>query len=47
MSYAFKPIIIYNEIHNIENIGDKKMTAIFWISEIYNKVEPDTFYEKV
>ena len=21
MSYAFKPIIIYNEIHNIENIG--------------------------
>ena len=33
--------------HNIENIGSDKMTAVFWISELYNKNNSDTFWEKV
>ena len=33
--------------HNIENTGDELMTAVFWISELYNEKDPDTFYELV
>ena len=33
--------------HNIENIGNDKLTTIFWISELYDESNPDTFYEKV
>jgi len=33
--------------HNIENVGDNKLTTIFWISELYDENNPDTFYEKV
>ena len=33
--------------HNIENTSNKKLTTIFWISELYDETNPDTFYEKV
>ena len=33
--------------HNIENIGKEKLTAVFWISEIYDDKNPDTFFEEV
>ena len=33
--------------HNIENVGRKKMTAVFWINEIFNKADTDTYGEKV
>ena len=33
--------------HNIENTGENKLTTIFWISELYDESNPDTFYEKV
>tara|TARA_Y100001963_G_scaffold75332_1_gene104576 strand:+ start:3077 stop:4147 length:1071 start_codon:yes stop_codon:yes gene_type:complete len=33
--------------HNIENIGNNKLTTIFWISELYNENNPDTYGEKV
>ena len=33
--------------HNIENIGDDDMTAIFWANEIFNPNKPDTFYMEV
>ena len=33
--------------HNIEKIGKEKLTAVFWISEIYDDKNPDTFFEEV
>ena len=33
--------------HNIENTGKKKLTTVFWINEIYNKQDADTYGEKV
>lgn len=33
--------------HNIQNIGDKEMKLLIWISEIYNPADPDTFFEEV
>jgi len=33
--------------HNITNIGDEDLYAIFWINEFYNPEDPDTFFEKV
>jgi UDP-2-acetamido-2,6-beta-L-arabino-hexul-4-ose reductase len=33
--------------HNIQNIGNDKLTTIFWISEIYDKDNPDTYWENV
>ncbi len=36
-----------NWTHNIQNIGDKEIKLLIWISEIYNPVDPDTFFEEV
>ena len=33
--------------HNIENIGKKQLTTVFWINELLDKSNPDTFYEEV
>ena len=33
--------------HNIENVGDKDLITLFWINEFYNKLNTDTFFEKV
>jgi UDP-2-acetamido-2,6-beta-L-arabino-hexul-4-ose reductase len=33
--------------HNIKNIGKEELYTIFWISEIYDPDDPDTYYEKV
>jgi UDP-2-acetamido-2,6-beta-L-arabino-hexul-4-ose reductase len=36
-----------NWTHNIQNIGDKEMKLLIWISEVYNQSDPDTFFEEV
>ena len=33
--------------HNLENIGNNKLTTVFWISEIYDDKNPDTFFEEI
>lgn len=33
--------------HNIKNIGNKPLITNFWINEIFNPSDTDTFYEKV
>ena len=33
--------------HNIQNIGNKEIKLLIWISEIYNPSNPDTFFEEV
>jgi len=33
--------------HNIENIGTDVLYTVFWINELYNSNDPDTFYETV
>ena len=33
--------------HDIKNIGNDKLTTIFWISELYDKDNPDTYGEIV
>lgn len=33
--------------HNITNIGKEELYTIFWISELYNEKDPDTFFKKV
>lgn len=33
--------------HNIKNIGEEELYTIFWISELYDGGDPDTFYEEV
>lgn len=33
--------------HNITNIGDEELYIIFWISEHFDALDPDTFFEKV
>lgn len=33
--------------HNIKNTGDDEMTLLIWCNEIFNKNNPDTFYEEV
>jgi len=33
--------------HNITNVGENKLIALFWTSEIYDPKDSDTFYEKV
>jgi UDP-2-acetamido-2,6-beta-L-arabino-hexul-4-ose reductase len=33
--------------HNIKNIGDEELYTIFWISEHFNPVDADTFFESV
>ncbi len=36
-----------NWTHNIQNIGNKEMKLLIWISEVYNPADTDTFYEEV
>lgn len=33
--------------HNITNTGDEDLYTIFWISELYDPADPDTFFEQV
>lgn len=33
--------------HNITNIGDDDLITLFWINEIYDQSDPDTFFENV
>lgn len=33
-------------VHSIENIGDKEMKLIYWVSEEFNPDDSDTYYEK-
>lgn len=33
--------------HSIKNIGDKDLITIFWADELFNKENPDTYYENV
>ena len=33
--------------HNITNIGDEDLYAIFWINEEYDSLDPDTYFEEV
>ena len=33
--------------HNITNIGDEELYTIFWTNEIFNRDDPDTYYEEV
>ena len=33
--------------HSIKNIGDKDLITIFWADEIFNKDQPDTYYDDV
>jgi len=33
--------------HNIENLGDTDMVTVMWVSEIFDKAKPDTYFEKV
>ncbi len=34
-------------IHNIKNIGSDELYTIFWINELYNSEDPDTFFETI
>jgi UDP-2-acetamido-2,6-beta-L-arabino-hexul-4-ose reductase len=33
--------------HNIKNIGKEELYTLFWINEIFNPNDPDTFFETV
>jgi len=33
--------------HSIENVGDGYMVVLFWADEVFDKDNPDTFYEEV
>ena len=33
--------------HNITNIGEEELVALFWINEFFDPEDPDTYYEKV
>ena len=33
-------------VHDITNIGDKELIVLIWSNEIFDKDNPDTFYEK-
>jgi UDP-2-acetamido-2,6-beta-L-arabino-hexul-4-ose reductase len=33
--------------HNIKNIGEEVLYTNFWINEVYNPDDPDTYFEKV
>lgn len=33
--------------HNISNVGDEELITLFWINELYNPDDPDTFFENV
>lgn len=33
--------------HNITNIGKEDLICVFWVNEIFNSQDPDTYYQKV
>ena len=33
--------------HNITNVGKEDLYTIFWINELYDPADPDTFFEEV
>ncbi|MDZ7721956.1 MAG: NAD-dependent epimerase/dehydratase family protein [candidate division KSB1 bacterium] len=33
--------------HNITNTGDTNLLTVFWINELFNPADPDTYYEQV
>lgn len=33
--------------HNITNIGNEDLICVFWVNEIFDKDNPDTYFEKV
>ena len=33
--------------HNIENLGETDMVMIIWVNEVFDKENPDTFFEEV
>jgi UDP-2-acetamido-2,6-beta-L-arabino-hexul-4-ose reductase len=33
--------------HNITNVGDQELITLFWINELFNPDEPDTYFETV
>lgn len=33
--------------HNIKNIGEEELFTMFWINELYDAKDPDTYFEKV
>lgn len=33
--------------HNITNIGDTELVTLFWINELYNPEDADTYFETV
>ena len=33
--------------HNIKNIGEEDLYTMFWINEVYDANDPDTYFEKV
>ena len=33
--------------HNITNTGSEELYTIFWINELFNPADPDTYFEKV
>lgn len=43
-SYVDMPIW---HIHNISNIGEEELIALFWINEPYNEKDPDTYYATI
>lgn len=43
---AFIDMPIYYT-HNIKNIGNEELLTIFWINELFNPNDPDTYYESV
>jgi UDP-2-acetamido-2,6-beta-L-arabino-hexul-4-ose reductase len=33
--------------HNIKNIGNEELVTVFWINEMFNSDDPDTYFEIV
>ena len=33
--------------HNITNIGEDELVTLFWINEIYDPADADTYYEQI
>ena len=34
-------------LHNIKNVGNEELYTIFWVNELYDLNDPDTYFEKV
>ena len=43
---SFVDIPIWH-IHNIVNIGDEDLYTVFWINEVFNPEDSDTYYENI